>query len=223
MQPKDPVPDDPDLAELLAHLCAAWDQEKRELARQMHDNLGSTLTALSMHLGLLQRHLPADPALQERAATMKQLLSQVVQTNRALQDSLWNDKLEYLGLKAALQDLAEQFYGRHQRRLLLSLPEHEVACPAAIGLTLLRCAEEGARNAMRHARAQAISIVLDDEGEQLCLTVRDDGVGVDGARPGLGLRLLRQRVRQLGGSMELDNAPGGGGALRVRVPRPASV
>lgn len=210
--------DDPNLAELLAHLCAAWDQEKRDLARHMHDNLGANLTALSMHLSMLTRHLPPDPVLQERAAAMKALMSKVVQTNRALQDSLWNDKLEYLGLKAALQDLIEQSHAADVR-VSLSLPDADLPCPVAVGLTLLRCAEEGIHNARRHGRAGQISLLLEDEGETLSLRVRDDGIGPGTAKPGMGLRLLRQRVLQLGGSMHLSSCEAGGAELQVRLPR----
>src|SRR5471032_2401614 len=91
-----------ELIELLGHVNNSWDDERRALARQLHDSLGSSLTALTMHLGLLTQKMPAEPALLDRAAHMKQLLMQIVETNRQMQIKLWNDKLEFLGVRVAL-------------------------------------------------------------------------------------------------------------------------
>src|SRR5471030_2041046 len=93
-----------DLSELLGHVHTCWDNERRSLSRQLHDSLGSSLTALTMHLGLLMQKMPAEPVLQDRAALMKQLLLQVVETNRQMQHRLWNDKLEFLGVRTAMRE-----------------------------------------------------------------------------------------------------------------------
>src|SRR3954469_11691634 len=101
-EPADAPNDNPrndDLAELLGHMTSRWDDERRQLARQLHDSLGSSMTALSMHLGLLAKKLPDDKALQDRSAQMKQLLVNIINTNRDMQLALWNDKLEFLGVK----------------------------------------------------------------------------------------------------------------------------
>ena len=91
-------------------------------------------------------------------------------------------------------------------------------------MALLRCAEEGLRNALQHARASKVDVILDDDGEQLMLTVRDDGVGLDraGSVESLdchGLRLLRERARALGGSVTLAGVDGGGAALTIVLPK----
>src|SRR3954469_9447939 len=92
-----------ELTELLGYLVTCWDDERRQLARQLHDTLGSSMTALTMHLGLLTQQLPAEhKALRERGGQMKQLLANIIETNRTMQLALWNDKLEFLGVKAAL-------------------------------------------------------------------------------------------------------------------------
>ena len=86
-----------DLNELLCHVNASWDDERRQLARQLHDSLGSSLTALTMHLGFLVQQMPPEPALQQRTEQIKRLLQTIVENNRDLQAALWNDKLEFLG------------------------------------------------------------------------------------------------------------------------------
>lgn len=216
-----------ELTELLGHLTACWDDERRQLARQLHDNLGSSMTALTMHLGLLAQQLPAESRARERSAQMKQLLATIIDTNRKMQLSLWNDKLEFLGVKAALSELVDEFGRANNITARASLPEENVECAPEQGVALLRCAEEGLRNVLAHARASEVELVLDDDGDQIMLTVRDNGVGPGtGAGTGAGaahgchgLRLLRERARFLGGTLELSARPAGGAALTLVLPR----
>jgi signal transduction histidine kinase len=209
-----------ELTELLGHLANCWDDERRQLARQLHDNLGSSMTALTMHLGLLAQQLPAEGKARDRAAQMKNLLTTIIETNRQMQLSLWNDKLEFLGIQAALTELASQFGAQEGLAVRASLPDEEVQCSREQGVVLLRCAEEGLRNVQAHAQATEAELVLDDDGEQLMLTVRDNGAGPAGASVGShGLRLLRERARLLGGTLELSAHPDGGAALTLMLPR----
>jgi len=234
MTAPDPQHHDPDLdrlvaertaalTELVAHLMSCWDDERRLLARKLHDSLGSSMTALTMHLGLLSKGL-TDPKAQDRAAQMKALLGGIIETNRKVQLSLWNDKLEFLGIKAALAELVAEFGQEHKITARVSLPDDDDAYPREQGVALLRCAEEGLRNTLHHASASAVDVILDDDGEQLMLTVRDDGAGL--AEPPApeslrchGLRLLRERARALGGSVTLAGVDGGGTALIMILPR----
>ncbi|HEY1043065.1 MAG TPA: histidine kinase [Telluria sp.] len=212
-----------DLTELLGHLANCWDEERRGLARTLHDNLGSSLTALSLHLSLLQQKLPQDPALQDRVGQMRQLLTQVVNANREMQLNLWNDKLEFLGIKAALNDVIERASAEHELEISASLPEHEVECTRQQSIALLRSAEEGLRNVVQHAMAKHAQLILDDTGDNLVLTIRDDGIGnasIDlDSRSCHGLRMLRERVRFLDGTVAVANAPERGTILTVTLPR----
>jgi signal transduction histidine kinase len=215
-----------ELSELLGHLANSWDDERRLLARQLHDNLGSSMTALTMHLGLLAQQLPAEGKARDRAAQMKQLLTNIIETNRKMQLALWNDKLEFLGVKAALTELAAQFSQESGIAARASLPDEDVQYTREQGVLLLRCAEEGLRNVQAHAGASQAEVILDDDGEQAMLTVRDNGGGMVAATPEIpeatsryGLRLLRERARLLGGSVTLDSRPEGGMALTLMLPR----
>jgi signal transduction histidine kinase len=212
-----------ELTELVAHLMSCWDDDRRQLARQLHDSLGSSMTALTMHLGLLQKGL-TDPKTVDRAAQMKNLLNGIIETNRKVQLSLWNDKLEFLGIKAALTELVAEFGQEHGIAARVSLPDDDDAYPREQGVALLRCAEEGLRNARSHGGAKTVDVILDDDGDQLMLTVRDDGAGLGqpAAPESLrchGLRLLRERARALGGSVTLAPAQGGGTVLTMILPR----
>lgn len=212
-----------ELTELVTHLMRCWDDDRRLLARQLHDSLGSSMTALTMHLGLLSKGLSDGKAL-DRAAQMKSLLNGIIETNRKVQLTLWNDKLEFLGIKAALAELVAEFGQEHGLEASASLPDDDDAYSRAQNVALLRCAEEGLRNARDHARASRVEVILDDDGEQLMLTVRDNGVGLP--RPPApeslhchGLRLLRERARALGGSLRLAPGAEGGTALTMTLPR----
>ncbi|MES2319178.1 MAG: ATP-binding protein [Pseudomonadota bacterium] len=214
-----------DVRELLGHLTHCWDNERRQLARQLHDSLGSSMTALTMHLALLTQQLPADSALQQRAAQMKALLMTIIGTNRDMQSSIWNDKLEFLGVRAALSELVTQFGEEHDIVARISLPDEEAAYSPEQGVALLRALEEGLRNVAAHAGASEVDVILDDNDDGIMLTVRDNGVGLsqdDHLAPGChGLRLLRERARFLGGEMTLAPAPAPerGAALTLTLPR----
>jgi signal transduction histidine kinase len=210
-----------ELSELLGHLANCWDEERRQLARQLHDNLGSSMTALTMHLGLLAQHLPEGKA-RDRAGQMKTLLNTIIETNRKMQLDLWNDKLEFLGIKAALSELATQFSADQSIAARASLPDEELQYTREQGVLLLRCAEEGLRNVAAHARASEAEVILDDDGDQAMLTVRDNGAGLAGhpeeSPTCHGIRLLRERARLLGGSLVLSARPEGGAALTLTLP-----
>ncbi|MDB5749340.1 MAG: Histidine kinase [Massilia sp.] len=213
-----------ELTELVAHLMSCWDDDRRLLARQLHDTLGSSMTALTMHLGLLSKGLSDGKSL-DRAGQMKSLLNGIIETNRKVQLTLWNDKLEFLGIKAALAELVAEFSQEHGVQAHASLPDDDDAYSRAQNVALLRCAEEGLRNALEHAQASKVELILDDDGDQLMLTVRDNGVGLArapsaGSLHCHGLRLLRERARSLGGTLSLGPAAAGGGAaLTMTLPR----
>jgi signal transduction histidine kinase len=221
-QDSDPAARVAELTELLGHLSACWDEERRQLARSLHDSLGSSMTALTMHLGLLSSHLKEQPQ-RDRVAQMKQLLNNIIETNRKMQLALWNDKLEFLGPKAAIAELVLEWGREHGVKARASLPDEDPEYSRPQGVALLRCAEEGLRNIASHAQASEVDVILDDDGDQAMLTVRDNGVG-PGQDPGSslschGLRLLRERARLLGGSLSIAPGPQGGTALTMIFPK----
>jgi signal transduction histidine kinase len=219
-----------DLSELLGHVTTSWDDQRRLLARQLHDSLGSSMTALTMHLALLTQRLPQEKALLDRSAQMKLLLLNIINSNREMQLSLWNDKLEFLGIKAAIGELVGEFGAAHKLTVRISLPEQDADYPRLHGVALLRCLEEGLSNVAAHAQATEVDVVLDDDGDQVMLTVRDNGIGIGpapltaGAGERHGLRMLRERAAYLGGRLSVGPAPQAphGTVLTLVLPRQAS-
>jgi signal transduction histidine kinase len=214
-----------DLSELLGHMVTCYDDERRQLARKLHDSLGSSMTALTMHLSLLTQQMPQEKVLQNRVAQMKTLLMNIINSNREMQLRIWNDKLEFLGVKAALTELVSEFGAEHNLTARISLPDEDGTYPREHGVALLRTVEEGLRNVLAHAGATEVDVILDDNDEEIMLTVRDNGSGPGDpdTRPHSchGLRLLRERARYLGGSVALNALPERGSALAIILPRQA--
>ncbi|MRW88675.1 histidine kinase [Duganella sp. FT80W] len=217
-----------DLSELLGHVHTCWDNERRSLSRQLHDSLGSSLTALTMHLGLLMQKLPQDAALQDRANHMKKLLGQIVETNRQMQLKLWNDKLEFLGVRVALDELVTQFGEQRGITARCSLPEEELDCPRSHGIVLLHTLEEALRNIDMHAQASEVDVIVDDNEDEVMLTVKDNGVGLAGpvlagqSAGKFGLRMARERAAYLGGTLTLAAGAERGVTLTMVLPKSAS-
>lgn len=214
-----------ELSELLGHLVTCWDDERRQLARKLHDSLGSSMTALTMHLSLLTQQMPQEKVLQNRVAQMKTLLMNIINTNREMQLRIWNDKLEFLGVKAALTELVTEFGNEHNLIARISLPDEDSSYPRDHGVALLRTVEEGLRNVLAHARATEVDVILDDNDEEIMLTVRDNGIGPGNydrkAHDCHGLRLLRERAQYLGGTLAVNALPERGTALVIVLPRQA--
>ncbi|MDB5959820.1 MAG: histidine kinase, partial [Massilia sp.] len=194
--------------------------QRRLLARQLHDTLGSSMTALTMHLALLTQQLPKEKALLDRSAQMKTLLTTIIATNRDMQLALWNDSLEFLGIRPAITEVLEQFRERHRLVARLSLPEEDVHYPRQQSTTLMRALEEGLSNVVAHAGATEVDVILDDDGDQVMLTVRDNGGGIAGNAFDSGkhgLRSLRERAIYLGGSLAVGPAPEGAPGTRLTL------
>ncbi|WP_426197329.1 sensor histidine kinase [Massilia sp. DWR3-1-1] len=229
-QPGEPAPDAAaggsagDVRELLGHMTDSWDMQRRALARQMHDSLGSSMTALTMHLALLTQQMPKEKALLDRSAQMKTLLMTIINTNRDMQLALWNDSLEFLGVRPAITEVLERFRERQRLVARLSLPDEEVSYPRQQAAALMRALEEGLSNIVAHAGATEVDVILDDDGDQVMLTVRDNGIGIGAAAfsgEHHGLRSLRERALYLGGSLVVGPAPQGasGTCLTFILPR----
>ena len=216
-----------ELRELLCHVENTFEIEKHNMARQLHGDLGGSLTALSMHLTLLQQKiggaLPGDTTLPERLDKMKGLLHSATETARRLQSELRPEKLDAFGLKVALADLAAAFEETHHYRCRVSLPDEELDYAPGTELLLLRIAEEALDNVARHAQASHVDLVLDDTDDAIMLTIRDNGCGATPERlQGAvhhGLRRMRERVEYRGGHIVIAPAKPTGMMLRVNLPK----
>ena len=201
---------------------AVWrvqEDERRRLARDLHDGLGQNLTALKHRLAQVAGELgPGQDALRTRMEAAIALCSASLEDTRQLSRLLRPPILDDLGLVPALRWLARSVEESSGLAVVVELGD----LPSLDGDTqtlLFRIAQEALHNAVRHAHAQSVLLRLVATAGELQLQVIDDGAGFDPTQAGgSGLGGMRERLRLHGGRLELRSAPGQGTRLRATVP-----
>lgn len=213
------------LSQLAARMLDAQEGERQRIARDLHDQVGQILTALKLQLGSLARR-PAIAQPQAALVAPIDLAEEALRHTRDLSASLHPHLLDDLGLRAAVGSLIERF-------IRPSLPQVDLRCelsplrgPQASELVAFRVVQEALTNVIRHAKATRAGVILDASGTSLSLEVIDDGIGFEpaGGAPDLqrvtsvGLASMRDRVRDLGGTLQVESRPGTGTSVRARLP-----
>lgn len=208
------------LRRLSASVVEAREEERRRIARELHDELGQRLTALKMELAALRGAAAA--ARDAQIENMLGMVDETLASVRRISTDLRPMMLDDLGLHAALEWLARDAARRLGIEVTLQLDEHEPVLDDRVATAAFRMVQEALTNVARHARASDVQIGLHQAGGALQISVRDNGVGYpDDAlrREGsMGLIGMRERAALLGGHAELSNPPGGGALLRVQLP-----
>jgi signal transduction histidine kinase len=188
--------------------------ERNRLARDMHDSLGHHLTVIAIQLEKAAAFRDRDPAAADQAIADARL-----STKYALEDvrqsvgTLRDDGSFALG--SALRTLVARMDGFDVE---LDISGDEGAFSGPTLMALYRAAQEGLTNASKHSHATRVTVRVALTDHQASLTVADDGRGFDRAEPGFGLRGMDERLRLVGGSLEVDASPGGGTRLLVTIP-----
>ena len=216
------------LRSLAAHLDTIREDEARRIARELHDELGATLTGFKIDVAWLSRQLPQIGAptaigpLQERAARMLEMIDETMRSVRNICLELRPEVLDQLGLAEAIEHHARQFEARSGIGCEV-VRAGEVALPPDRATTVFRIFQEILTNILRHARANAVRVDLQTEGAEIVLAVRDDGVGISAdllaQTKRLGVVGMRERALAAGGSLSIDSAPGCGTTVTVRIPQ----
>lgn len=202
------------------------EEERRHIARELHDELGQSVTAMrSMALSIAQRVAAHDPASEQAARVIADESSRLYDAMHGIIPRLTPLVLDSLGLAEALADLAERTRRAHpQVALELRTTLDGVVLPPDAALALFRAAQEGITNALRHGQARHLRLAVGAEGAQLRLALDDDGHGLPaGAPPAAGhhgLRWLAERVEGLRGTLRLDRVQPHGVRLLVTLPLP---
>ena len=200
-------------------LLAAQEEERRRLARELHDDLIQRVAMLGHALEDLESSSTSDGS-GIRAAGIREELHDLAGVIRRLAHQMHPAVLDHLGLPAALTQLASEFT---QQRLRVETDLAPVgSLPAPIATCLYRVAQESLRNALRHAKTLDVRMSLSEEDDGICLRIEDDGVGFDtssrAARAGLGLTSLAERVRLTNGRFAVRSGPGQGTRVTAWVP-----
>jgi signal transduction histidine kinase len=204
---------------------AAREDERKAIARELHDELGQLLSALRFEISVLRMRFGAEqPAVAERAASMLSLVDSVIRLQRDLVSSLRPAVLD-LGIGAALEWLVGEFRERNGIDCTLQLSESQIHLDADQTTVVFRIVQESLTNVTRHARATHVQVALRRVGDEYMVSVQDDGQGFDpgGARhpKSLGLMGLQERALMLAGTLAILSAPGEGTRVVVTFPAAA--
>ncbi len=210
------------LRELNAELLRAEEREDRRIARLLHDELGQTLAAARMAICELQE-TEVCGAKAERLEELRLDLDRSIGVTRSLTFQLSPPILHDLGLASALEALGERTEEDHGIRFAFALGEGWSPPVAETGAVLYRIVRELLHNVSKHARASRVRLALSGDGDRMLIALEDDGVGFEVAsasdgNDGLGLFQARERMQRLGGSFEIDSAPGRGTRVRLTYP-----
>lgn len=211
-----------ELAAFAAESAGVREQEKSRIARELHDELAQTLTALKMDTIWMRDHVEGgDEAAQRKITDMLAMLDTAVASVRRIAADLRPLVLDDLGLVPAIEWVVQSFTQRTGVPSDLQIDESlELQEPYATGV--FRIVQESLTNVAKHARASKVSVELKPHGEHLLLRVQDDGIGFRLGAPrrpqSLGLVGLRERAALLRGEVKVDSSPGGGTRVEARIP-----
>ena len=209
------------------------EQERRLIARELHDELGQSVTAMrSMALSIAQRVQSLDPQAEQAARLIAEESGRLYTAMHGMIPRLTPLVLDKFGLVAALEDLVERTRNSHgevEVKWHLAIELDRLRLDTDTALVLYRAAQEGITNALRHGEARRIVLALEGDEHTVDLTLTDDGRGLPGPEAAretsvghYGLRWLAERIDSLGGELRLEPAAPSGARLKVRLPLPAA-
>jgi len=211
------------LLEFSSHIQDAKEQERLRIAREVHDEIGSLLTAIKMDLAWLTQRLPKNnPALTEKAKTIEELVSKTSTAASNLAHSLRPGFLDCFGLVAAIEIEAQEFSKRSGIHCSVTKSEDSIELPDTHAITLFRIFQESLNNIMKHAKASHVTVDIHNRADGVDLIVSDNGCGfneADRLKPrSFGLRGIQERVVHFNGSVIISSAPGQGTTVTVHLP-----
>lgn len=209
---------------LSRRLISVQEEERRRIARDVHDELGQALTALKLDLAWLDKHLPTKSAsFRQKIATMLRLIDATIDTLRRIATTLWPRVLDDLGLLAAIEWKVQEFQRHTGIITKLGIFPENFRLEPAVAVTVFRFLQEALTNISRHAHATHAVIRLRVVGRVLRLIVHDNGQGISqnalAVPDRLGLATMRERVLACGGDMRIRGSrQGGGTTITARLP-----
>jgi signal transduction histidine kinase len=212
---------------LLQQMVTAQEEERRRIARELHDQMGQRLTALSLGLKSLENALPESSPAYERLQSLQRLTDLIGREVHQLARDLRPTALDDLGLHTTLLHYVEEWSERSGVEVdFHSAGLDRERLPLPLETTLYRIIQEGLTNVVKHAHAGRVSLVLQRTPEQVLAVLEDDGRGFDAEAVmdatdvdgHLGLLGMRERAALAGGTLTVESTPGKGTAIFVRIP-----
>ena len=193
---------------------AAQEDERARIARELHDEIGQSLTAVLLGLEHVQRSAP--PEVAAALVPVRETARSSLEEVRRIAQRLRPEALDDLGLRSALMHLTERIAARAQVRVSRSISPHLPHLSPEKELVVYRVAQEALTNVLRHSDAERVTVTLGVEGELVLLEITDDGRGVNGGEGG-GIKGMRERAILVGGDLRIGPARGRGTTVRLAV------
>ncbi len=204
----------------------AQEDERRRIAREIHDGLGQMLTAIKFNLEILEDAITAGKEERERIDDMKNLLDSVMKEAREISYNLMPSVLDDFGLAPALQLLSEQFANRTDIKVQFQAHGITERLDPNLEIGLYRIAQESLNNVSKHAKATEVNLQIISRSDGIRLVIEDNGKGITTqpsliratGKGGMGLPGMRERASSIGGTLTIDSTPNNGTLITVEVP-----
>lgn len=211
------------LRQLSRGLVEVQEAERRNIARELHDETGQALSSLLLGLSLLQKDAGQAQAVIKRAVELENLADEMLENLHRLTMNLRPATLDYLGLAPALEQYLHSISQQHGLTIAFEAPAiKSERLPPTVEIALYRIVQEAMTNIVRHAQASRVDVLIERRADGLVTVIEDDGVGFDiqaAMRSNrLGLLGMRERAETLGGRLLIESAPGAGTTVVVEVP-----
>lgn len=210
-----------ELQRLALHLENVRAEERAQIARNLHDEMGATLAALKMRASWLASKLPDGmPHLSTEVGHISELVSEGIKTLRQVVSDLRPNLLDDVGLVAAIKDYVKKFQRDMEIKCTVELPEQDIHFNESQSVTLFRIIQESLNNVARHAQASNVLIQLVLRDDAVVLKIEDNGIGFDTSRKerSFGLLGIKERALMIGGSAAIESTPGSGTRVLVSIP-----
>ena len=218
-----------ELERLSARLVDAQEEERRNLARELHDEVGQALTAIKMDVGVAARSAVIEPRARAALDEARAIAETTLQSVRDMSQLLHPSMLDDFGLPETLAAYLRSFSKRTGIRAQLTHDHLDGRLPADVEVCIYRIVQEALTNVARHSGARSCSVSITRGEQSVTLVIEDTGRGITGgaeqlgaARRGLGLIGMRERAQALSGRFVLENRPEGGARIVVQLPVPAA-
>ncbi len=204
---------------LLQHNIVVQEEERKRIAKDLHDEVGSRLSLGLLHVGQLQQAIDHQP--EEQLQQIRTILNGAIQSTRQLSHSLMPPVLEEFGLEQALRELVEQVPATAGVKLTFATNGVAIKRGSAVELGLFRIAQELLTNTLKHAAATAIHLQLEETALGVQFTYSDNGKGMDWhlamQQGGMGLKNIEHRIQMIPATHSIHTAPGQGMQVQITV------
>jgi len=210
------------IEDLAGRLIVAQEEERKNIARELHDDLNQQVAALAIGLGKLEQQMPySEDGASKTLKKLEYRLNQLSDRIRQMSHQLHSSTLEHVGLPEALKLFCSEFTDGQEISVTLDIRDDMKSIPSDAALCLYRVAQESLRNVAKHSGAKNAVVRLARKNESLELQIADHGAGFNTKQKnlhGLGLISIEERVKLLHGKFEVKSQPGCGTELRVNIP-----